>query len=136
LAKYGYIERAAGGQGRDKPWQLVRQDLELSSSGLDPEDAGASRAAADAFLDHEFARLRQNLRESDREPEEWQPANKIIGATTWVTARELREIAAEVQGVVDRHAGRGQEPADRAEGAREVRLFAAVTLVPSSPRGH
>ncbi|HEV2377907.1 MAG TPA: winged helix-turn-helix domain-containing protein [Streptosporangiaceae bacterium] len=134
LAKYGYIERAAG-QGRDKPWQLVSSDLDLSASGLDPEQARASRAAADAFLDYEFARLKQSLHESDREPEEWQHAHKVMGATAWVTATEFQEMAAEVQRVMDSYAGHGRDLADRGAGAREVRLFAAVTLARSSPRG-
>lgn len=132
LGKYGYIERVAVQQGRDKPWQLVSQDLGLSSSGLDPEGAEASRAAAAAFLDYEFARLKESVRRSDREPPQWQPATKITGATAWVTASELPDIAAEVQTVLDKFERRGKEPADRPPGARAVRLFAAIALAPPS----
>jgi hypothetical protein len=134
LAKYGYIERVAVQRGRDKPWQLVSQDLGLSSSGLDPEGAAASRAAVAAFLDYEFARLKESVRRSDREPPQWQPANRIMGATAWVTASELQGIASEVQTVLDKYERRGKEPADRPPGARAVRLFAAIALAPLSSR--
>jgi hypothetical protein len=53
-------------------------------------------------------------------------ADKIMRATAWVTPEESRAAAAEVQKVLDKYSKRGN--GKRPEGAREVRLFAAITL--------
>jgi Helix-turn-helix domain len=126
LAKYGYITRVAGREWRDKPWRLATPDLDLSSSGLDAEGAAASRAAASAFLEYEMTVLKESLRRSEQEPPQWQHVNKIMGATAWVTAEESREAAAEVQGILDKYSHRGEDRSR--EGARQVRLFAAIAL--------
>jgi hypothetical protein len=126
LAKYGYITRVAGREWREKPWRLVSPDLALSSRGLDPEGAAASRAAASAFLDYEMTVLKESLRGSDQEPPPWRNANKIMGATAWVTAEECQAAAAEVQQILDKYSGPGREKGR--EGARAVRLFAAIAV--------
>jgi hypothetical protein len=126
LAKYGYITRVAGREWRDKPWQLVSPDLSLSSSGLDPEGGAASRAAASAFLDYEMTVLKESLRRNDQESPAWRHANKIMGATAWVTAEECKEAAAEVQQILDKYSSPGRNKSR--EGARSVRLFAAIAV--------
>lgn len=133
LAKYGYITRVAGREWRDKPWRLVRPDLDLSASGLGREWAAASRAVAATFLDDEMTRMKESVRRSADEPEQWQHVNKIMGATTWLTAAESQRFTAEVLEVLDKYAGSGGEDRERPEGARQVRLFAAITLTPPSP---
>ncbi len=131
LAKYGYITRVAGREWRDKPWRLVSPDLDLSSSGLDREADAASRTAAASFLDYEMTLLKESLNRSEHEPPRWKHTNKIMRATAWVTAEESREAAAEVQKVLDKYSQRGK--GKRPEGAREVRLFAAIALAALSP---
>jgi hypothetical protein len=134
LAKYGYITRVAGREWREKPWRLVSPDLELSSSGLDREGAAASRASAASFLDYEMTLLKESLNRSEHEPPPWKHATKIMGATAWVTAEESQTAAAEVQKVFDTYSKRGK--GERPEGAREVRLFAAIALAAVSPQSH
>jgi Helix-turn-helix domain len=131
LAKYGYITRVAGREWRDKPWRLASPDLNLSSAGLDPDGAAASRAAAAAFLDYELTVLKESLRRSEQQPPQWRQATKIMGATAWVTAEQCQQAAAEVQQILDKYAGPGREKSGA--GARAVRLFAAIAVsAPSS----
>jgi Helix-turn-helix domain len=125
LAKYGYITRVAGRGWRDKPWRLVSPDLNLSSRGLDPETAAASRAAASALLDYEMTLLKEGLHRSEQEPQ-WQQSNKIMSATAWVTAEEFQEAAAEIQQILDKYSRPGRQKGR--EGARAVRLFAALAV--------
>jgi hypothetical protein len=133
LAKYGYIRRVGAEQWREKPWQLVTPDLSLSAAGLDEEQNAASRAAAAAFVDYEMTRLKESLRLSAQEPEEWRGLNKIMAATAWLSPAEVRQAIAEIGQVLDKY--RGQERAGRQHqaGARPARLFAAVALMTAGP---
>ena len=46
LAKYGYVEQAPGGQGREKPWRMAstEQSWAADGRGENPETAAAGQA--------------------------------------------------------------------------------------------
>jgi hypothetical protein len=130
LGKYGYIELVPGQAGKEKPWRLTSQQQNLDPIGLDTESALAAEAAAEAFLDHELARVKQRLRSLGLEPEPWRAASLLIGNTTWMTAEELRDITDQLKRLVLTSSERAEDPASRPPGAREVRLFAVATVAP------
>jgi Helix-turn-helix domain len=130
LGKYGYIELVPGQAGKEKPWRLVSGQQSLDPTVPDSEGALAAEAAAEAFLDHELARIKQALSRISLEPEPWQAASLGIGSTTWMTAGELRDIADQLKKLVLTHMERAADPAARPPGAREVRLFAVASVVP------
>jgi len=133
LAKYGYIRRVAAEQWREKPWQLVTPDLSLSAAGLDEEQNAASRAVAAAFVDYEMTRLKDSLRLSAQEPEEWRGGNKVMAATVWLSPGELRQAIADIGQVLDKYGGQEGAGRQHRAGARPARLFAAVALMPADP---
>jgi hypothetical protein len=130
LGKYGYIELVPGRAGKEKPWRLASQRQNLDPSGLDSEGALAAEAAAEAFLDHELARVKQRLRSLGLEPEPWRAASLLIGNTTWMTAEELHDITDQLKQLLLTHSEHAADPASRPPGAREVRLFAVATVAP------
>jgi hypothetical protein len=68
------------------------------------------RAATEAFLEHEFDRMRswQRLRES--ELEEWRDASGLGGSTMWITAEEMRQIHDEIWPILERYTEPGGGP--------------------------
>jgi hypothetical protein len=130
LGKYGYIELVPGQAGKEKPWRLASQRQNLDPGGLDTEGALAAQAAAETFLDHELARMKQRLSRLGLEPEPWRAASILIGNTTWMTAEELLDITNQLKQLVLRHTERAADPASRPPGAREVRLFAVASVAP------
>jgi hypothetical protein len=130
LGKYGYIELVPGQAGKEKPWRLTGRDQNLAQHGLDTEGELAAEAAAEAFLVHEFARMRQRLSRYALEPEPWRKATQALGATTWMTAEELLDISDQLKRLLVTHEERGADPASRPPGAREVRLFGATSVAP------
>jgi predicted ArsR family transcriptional regulator len=136
LAKYGYVARTPGQQGREKPWQLTRPEQLLfpadpgSGAGPDPDVAQASQAAVEVFLDHEIAKLKARLRARSAEAPEWQRATRLQGVSTWLTADELRRVSDQLDEITSRYLDR-IDPADRPAGCREVRLFTATSVAPS-----
>lgn len=132
LAKYGFVEQADGGDGREKPWKLVRYDQSWAADGLEPEGALAAEALTEVFLDYEAGRMKEYVRRRDREPDEWRRIPMSRATITYLTVEELEQVSAELAAIVDRYWGRLEDPALRPEGARAVRLFFA-SYFPQAP---
>jgi hypothetical protein len=130
LAKYDYIEQAEGGQGREKPWQLVSREQSFSGEGLDLEGKLAAEAAGEAFLDYEVDAMRERMKRRDADPDEWREPTGIAASTMYVTLDEAREIREQLNKVVDSYQERWEKPALRPDGARQLRVFISAFLNP------
>ena len=134
LAKYGYIEEAPGGQGREKPWRTCYKDITVSTEGLDVDGRLAADEAVDAWLEHEFAQVRDRMRRYEAEPAEWRQGLGTNATSTFLTAEEADAVREEIEAIFDRYGDRKEKPELRPEGARPVRLFLAVTVAPPRPK--
>jgi len=87
------------------------------------EDRLDAEAATEAFLEHEFDRMRswQRLRES--ELEEWRDASGLGGSTMWITAEEMRQIHDEIWPILECYPERVEDPSRRPPDARAARVF-------------
>ncbi len=81
-------------------------------------DELAAETAVEAFLEHEFARMKDRLRRRDHEPAEWRDASGMLGSTVYVTADELREITDQLTQTALRYTDRHEDPALRPGRAR------------------
>ncbi|HYH31746.1 MAG TPA: winged helix-turn-helix domain-containing protein [Pseudonocardia sp.] len=133
LAKYGFVEQADGGSGREKPWKLVKYDQSWETDGLEPEGAVAAETLTDVFLDHEVGRIKEFSRRRDREPERWRRHARTRATITWLTADEMTEVSRDLAAVFARFDGRLEDPSLRPEGSRPVRLFTAQYLPQPAP---
>ena len=129
LGKYGYVEQVPG-PGREKPWRSISVRQDLSAPGPELEDRLAAEAAGEAFLEHEFDRLRTWSRLRDSEPKEWQDATGVIGSTIWVTAEELQQIHDQLWQILERYTERIEDPSLRPPGARAARALAFTAVSP------
>jgi hypothetical protein len=129
LGKYGYIELVPDQPGREKPWRLTSYRQDLSAPGTGIEGDLAAEAATEAFLEHEFARTKNQLRHRSLEPAEWREASVLSGSTMWVTPDELSEISDLLSQLVRRHMERLENPDLRPEGAREARVFVSASVM-------
>jgi Helix-turn-helix domain len=130
LARYGLVEEAPSASKRERPWRLGT--TEQSWSMVQPDEA-RSRAAAElerVFVQYEMAKLMRWQRSEHTYPEDWRRAALRAGATTWLTAAELEELAAEVLAVLWRFRDRLEDPSNRPAGSRPVRLFAVGYPLP------
>ena len=134
LAKYGFVEQAGGGTGRERPWKLVKYDQSWEATELGPEGAMAAETLTEVFLDYEVGRIKEFGRRRDREPEEWRHHARNRATTTWLTAEEFAELSRDVAAVWARYDGRLEDPSLRPEGSRAVRSFLAQYL-PQPPSG-
>lgn len=133
LGKYGFVEQATGGTGRERPWKLVLYDQSWEAEGLEPEGALAAEALTDVFLDHELRRIKDSKRRRDREPEDWKQHTVTRARTTYLTLEELEQVSRDLEAVLDRYDGRLEDSSSRPDGSRPVRLFLAQYLPRPAP---
>jgi hypothetical protein len=79
------------------------------------------------FVQREADRIVGWLTNIAREPEAWQRASFVGGATLPVTVTELREIAEQLRAVIDPYVQRLTDPTTRPDGARFVRILLGGT---------
>ena len=133
LAKYGFVEPADGGRGREKPWRLVHDEHSWRvDDTMEPETAMAVEALSEVYIDQTANRLKGWIRRSGREPEEWRRAASYWSTVTRLTVEELAELAEEFESLVRRFEGRRRDPSTAPAGARPVEMFLGAWL-PRSP---
>jgi hypothetical protein len=109
--------RDVGVTGKERHWPSI-------SLGQAPSlKTGSTKAAAEAFLEHEFDRMRswQRLRES--ELEEWRDAPGLDGSAIGITVEEIRQIP-------ECCPERVEDPSRRPPDARAARVFSRTGVSP------
>jgi predicted transcriptional regulator len=132
LAKYGLVEEAEGGTGRDKPWRATAQRTRFPSSSEDPEVAAAGGQVNAVFAEQYFARLMRWLDRRPEEPARWREAAVFGDRILYVTADELAGLGARMDALLDQYLDRLVKPELRPEGARRVTYLHSA--FPDEPR--
>jgi predicted ArsR family transcriptional regulator len=132
LAKYGLVEEAAGGTGREKPWRATAQLTAVPAATDDPELAAAAGQLRSMLAQMHFARLTRWLAAREEEPAEWQEAAQFGDRMLYVTAEELGDLGERVEALLDEYLDRLMRPELRPEGARRVKYLQFA--FPDEPR--
>ncbi len=120
LAKYGLVEQAGGGRGREKPWRATALFTNWPDVADSPALAAASGLLTSVIAERYFEYLMKWLDARPGEPPEWQEAAHFGDTLLYVTAGELKQLAAEERAMVDRYLARQTDPELRPPGARLV----------------
>lgn len=120
LAKYGMAEEAAGGQGRERPWQATAMATDIPSVADTPEFAAASGLYRSVLAERYFDWLMQWLEARPDEPAEWQRADLFGDRMLYLTADELGDLGARVRDLVDEYVDRTGRPELRPHDARLI----------------
>ncbi|BCJ36975.1 transcriptional regulator [Actinocatenispora thailandica] len=121
LAKYGYVEEAGGGTGRQRPWRPVIENRSWGGRS-EGEAAAAGAAMAELMYQHEFDEHQEFERRQDSEPQDWYDAAFWSQSFAWLTAAELVEFKERIVAQILPYAERFTDPATRPADARAVRL--------------
>jgi predicted ArsR family transcriptional regulator len=136
LAKYGLVEEAGGGRGRERPWRATAISTEWASRGPDEETdaAGAllSRMVVERYMQNAIAWLERRGAEDPR----WVEAAPIHDALVHMTAEELQELDASIRALLEPYLQRLEKAEPPAPGARPVNVIAlAFPLAEKPERG-
>lgn len=138
LAKYGFVEEAGGGRGRERPWRRAHSSIGVNALG----DDAAYDEAAIAFVQLAWNQMMTEAGLAILAKSSWpQPFQELPAAevTTYLTAGEVAQFSAEVDELLDRYGRRLHEPALRPVGSVPVSaVFLAwpkleLTATPSGP---
>lgn len=125
LAKYGFIEEAEGGTGRQRPWRAVSIGSRWETTSETP---AATRAAGEALAavvrDRDRRLLEQYLARTDDFDDEWRRAAFNSNYGGWLTAAELADVQEKLHELWEPYLARFTDPDSRPDDARLVHMFA------------
>jgi hypothetical protein len=124
MAKYGLVEQAEGGRGREKPWRSTAMFTKWEpASSDDPVAAEAAQALQLALAEQYFALLVGWLHAQTREPAEWRDAAQFGDTMLHLTATELQDLGGRIQKLAEPYLARLNDPATRPAGSRPITLL-------------
>jgi DNA-binding transcriptional ArsR family regulator len=125
LAKYGYVEEAEGGSGRERPWRIKTIGYHFDSNDPNPETRAAAQALQHQLFKRWLARRQAFERGYDQWPEEVREATGDSNFILIGTSEEIAELRAAWGRLTERFIERIEDRAARPEGAHifELQLF-------------
>jgi hypothetical protein len=125
LAKYGFVEEAGGGRGRERPWKASRRSLSirLRSSDLEGEQAHVAAGALEQIWhDRWFSRMRDAFAARGWSAD-WEDAAGSSQTVAFLTPDELRAMRDEISAIIVRNVHqRRVDPSQRPDGALPVEI--------------
>ncbi len=134
LAKYGFVEEAGAGPGRNRPWRLTSVGVRYGTVSDDPDTRRAARGLEHLLLDRTFTRVQRAFDSRSDYPPEWR---EVTGASQFilhVSAEELRTVQQEIGVVLERFRDRLEDRSRRPAGSApvEVLLFSHPVRIEAS----
>jgi hypothetical protein len=100
LAKYGFVEEAGGGRGRERPWRPAFNRLSWPTRHEDPQFSHAAEALDQVWMDRLLTRARRSLTSRTSWPEAFGEEMGASSSRLYVTPEEARELHAEMEKTV------------------------------------
>ncbi|MFJ3765123.1 winged helix-turn-helix domain-containing protein [Streptomyces sp. NPDC090082] len=128
LAKYGLVEEAPGGRGREKPWQATARYTEWPEYSEDAAVAEAADALSTAVAERYFERVTRAMENRHRLPREWREAEEFGDSLLHLTPEELAGLGRGIEELLRPYEARTSDPSLRPEGARPVSILRIAYL--------
>ncbi|MFF5972032.1 helix-turn-helix domain-containing protein [Streptomyces sp. NPDC012769] len=135
LAKYGLVEEAPGGKGREKPWRATAQFTEWPDHSEDAAVAEAANALSGAAIELYFHRVLRAVENRHTLPPEWHEAEQFGDTLVHLTPEELTDLGRRIGELLRPYEDRDLDPARRPEGARPVSIVRIAYLDREFPEG-
>jgi DNA-binding transcriptional ArsR family regulator len=133
LSKYGLVEEAGGGHGRERPWRATAMFTNVPEVTDNPDLAVASDLFRSLVAEHYFASTMKWLELRPGEPSEWQQASTQSDVLAYLTSDELRALTDQVQQLLDVYVDRLTNPELRPAGSRLVQHIELAFPIDNHP---
>jgi DNA-binding transcriptional ArsR family regulator len=124
LAKYGFVEEAEGGTGRQRPWRVVNVGMRFTDVQEDAEAAMAAGARARVVQERWLARARVGMEQRKYLPEEWRAVTGSDQMTLYVTPDEMKAVNHQLVDLLGSYRERIADPGKRPAGSRPIEHIA------------
>jgi DNA-binding transcriptional ArsR family regulator len=132
LAKWGMVEEAGGGRGRERPWQATSTTTAWSVRGPSEEADEASDLLTRVVLERWFEEALQWIDRRRGEPDEWSEA--LLGdRILYLTSAELADVERQIGALLDPYMRRAAEPGARPPDSRAVSLIQLALPLADDP---
>ena len=123
LAKYGLVEEAPGGKGRERPWQATARFTSWSGVGGGPQMQAAAQLLSNVVADRYHEQVVEWLEQRADEPREWQEAADLSDVMLYLTAEELEGLRRRLMAQIEPYLDRLADPQLRPAGSRMVTVI-------------
>ncbi len=113
LAKYGFVEEAGGGRGRERPWRQTYDGMSWRTRHGDPQASHAAEALDQVWMDRLMTRAQRSLTSMTSWPRAFDDGLGASASRVFVTPGEAVELYAEIQQTFERVVGTHHRFADR-----------------------
>ncbi|MFE2554606.1 winged helix-turn-helix domain-containing protein [Streptomyces sp. NPDC059352] len=134
LAKYGLVEEAPGGRGREKPWRATARYTEWPEYSEDATLAEAADALSAAVAERYFERVTRAMENRQSLPKEWRKAEQFGDSLLYLTPEELAGLGERIDALLRPYEGRESDPSLRPEGSRAVSVLRIAYLDQEIPQ--
>ncbi len=119
LAKYGFVQEAGGGRGRERPWKAADLRISVSSDQADPQAALAATSLNRLWFEQWVERARPMFGGAAALPG-WRDATGWSRSAVFLTAPETLELSRQIDDLIRRYEPRKDDPSLRPPGALPV----------------
>jgi hypothetical protein len=119
LAKYGFVEEAGGGRGRERPWKAADRDISITSVHADPQAALAADALGRFWLEQWIEHARQVFGSNTYVPG-WEHATGWSRRGVFLTPEEAQDLMRQMRNLLTPYEPRKSDPSLRPAGALPV----------------
>jgi len=120
LARYGLVEEAGGGRGREKPWRATARYTSWPNVPRTAEATAATQLLTTVVAERYLEQMRQWIAASPEEPAEWREAAHLGDSILYLTVDELARLGRDIEALLEPYAERVPRPEARPVGARPV----------------
>ena len=132
LAKYGLVEEAGGGRGRERPWRATAFFTSWPNVMTEQEAGAAGQLLEAVVAELHFEAVMGWIERKDEEPQAWQEAAQLNDVALHLTAAELKELGRDIWSLFEPYLARAERAELRPEGARPVTILSLAFPRPPS----
>jgi DNA-binding transcriptional ArsR family regulator len=135
LAKYGLVEEAGGGRGRERPWRATAISTEWPVLAESEETRAAGEMLTRVVVERYFESTVEWLERQPAEPPEWAEAALFGDAQVEMTVEEMREVEARIRELLEPYLKRLDDRSPPVPGSRPVSIIALAFPLAEPERG-